>query len=491
MILHDKLFIDNSWVETENGGKTDVFNPADNAVIGQISLASEKDVVIAIDVAQRSFSEGRWHKKPLLERSSILHRIGDLIDKNKEEFAQIETLNVGKPITESRYIDVPSSSDTFHYFADILTSMESEVIPSSIPGILDYTIYEPMGVVGAIIPWNFPLLIASRKIASALAAGNCIVMKPSTTAPFSTLRLADILKEAGVPEGVVNVITGSGEMVGGMLTKLPSVKDITFTGSTVVGQKLLSCCAETIKGVGLELGGKSPALVLADADIEETLAGILFGIYLNQGECCCAATRILVDNKIYDRFIPLLVRHSKALRVGIPQDEKTQMGPLINKEHLKKVLGYIEKGKKEGAKILCGGIKSTGNKLDTGNFLAPTLFADVTSDMSIFQEEIFGPVATITRCEDIEQMILLANNSRYGLAASIWTTNLKSGHNVAQRLQAGTIWLNLHNFVLPMAPYGGYKASGLGRELGKLGVRSLMQTKNIMINLMEKPFKWY
>ncbi|MFH0795489.1 MAG: aldehyde dehydrogenase family protein [Candidatus Omnitrophota bacterium] len=491
MLLHNNLFIDHKWIESKGGKKGKVLNPATNEVLGEITLADAPDVTLAVETASQAFEKGLWHKKPLLERSAILNRVGDLITKNAEELSQIETADVGKPITESRNIDIPSSADTFHYFANLMSDIGGEVIPSAIPDIMDYTVHEPLGVVAAITPWNFPFLIASRKLASALAAGNSVVIKPSSLAPFSTLRLMDLLTDAGVPEGVVNAITGSGGIIGEALTTLPQVQDISFTGSTEVGKTLMSCCSENLKGVGLELGGKSPALVLPDANLQETLDGILFGIFLNQGECCCAATRILVHKDIYDRFVPELVSATKALRVGLPREEKTQMGPLVSQEHLETVLNYIEDGKKAGARLLCGGNRLKKGVLNKGNFVSPAIFAEVSRDMRIFQEEIFGPVAVVTKCSGIEEMVALANDSIYGLAASIWTNNLKEGHRIASRLKSGTVWMNLHNFVMPMGPYGGYKMSGLGRELGREGVLALMQTKNVMVNLMEKPFKWY
>jgi acyl-CoA reductase-like NAD-dependent aldehyde dehydrogenase len=491
MILHDKLFIGGKWVASKKAAREVVLNPATNKPLGEITMATAKDVGLAVEAASKAFRQGAWHRKPLMERSAILHRIGDLIAKNADELAQIETADVGKPIKESRYIDVASGADTFHYFADLMVDIGGEVIPSAIPDIMDYTIHEPLGVVAAIIPWNFPFLIGCRKLASALAAGNVVVIKPASLAPYSILRLADLMTEAGVPEGALGVVTGRGGTVGDALVALPQVNEISFTGSTSVGRTLMSCCSEKLKGVGLELGGKSPALILADADMDETLPGVLFGIFLNQGECCCAATRILVHKDIYDRFVPRLVEATRNLKVGLPDKDDTQMGALISADHMKTVTDYIADGKKAGAKVLCGGEMLARKDLAAGNFIAPAIFADVTRDMRIFQEEIFGPVATVTRCSSVDEMVTLANDSCYGLAASVWTTNLKAGHRIAAQLEAGTVWMNLHNFVLPMGPYGGYKLSGLGRELGRQGLLALTQTKNVMVSLMESPFKWY
>lgn len=490
MVLHNNFFINNKWTESKKGKKGAALNPATNELLGEISIADEEDVNCAAEIAYESFRDGRWYKKPLLQKSKILHKVGELIEKYSKELAEIETADVGKPIKESKS-DISAGAETFHYFADILVDLGGEVIPSSDPEIFDYTIHEPVGVVTGITPWNFPFLIACRKIGTALAAGNSLIVKPSTLAPFSTLRLADILAEAGIPAGIVNIITGYGKQTGKILTKLPQIQGISFTGSTEVGKELIRCCGEDLKEIGLELGGKSPALILPDANLEEALNGVLFGIFLNQGECCCAATRILVHEDIYESFIPNLVEMTKKIRIGLPEKKDTEMGALISKGHTGKVLNYIEDGRQAGAKILCGGNKINEGELEKGNFVECTLFEDVSPDMRIFQEEIFGPVATITKCSTMKEMVSLANNSSYGLAASIWTTDLKSAHQIAMQLEVGTVWFNLHNFVLPMAPYGGYKESGIGRELGKEGVFSLTKTKNVMVSLMKNTFKWY
>ncbi len=490
MIKNYKLLINNEWLDASDGKTFSVSNPANGEEIATVASASREDVQKAILSARKAFDEGPWPKMNALQRGNVLRKVADALSRRADEFADLETADVGKPIAESRAFDIPMTVEAFSYYASLIVSVSGEHIPAG-EGLLDYTIKEPMGVVAAITPWNFPLSLAVRKLAPALAAGNTVVVKPSSLAPLSTVLLGEIFLEAGLPEGVVNIVTGSGSTVGDELAKSPLVDKISFTGSTEVGESVMCCSAEQIRSTSLELGGKSPAIVLKDADLDRTVKGILFGAFLNQGECCCALTRILVEESVYEEFLELLVEKTKNIRVGVPTDQQTQMGPLISKEHLDKTLEYIKSGLEEGARLVCGGNAPVGSQFEKGYYLEPTVFADVTSDMRIYREEIFGPVLCVSSFEDEEALINAANDTAYGLAAGIFTENDRKAHVIARQLKAGTVWLNIANFVMSNAPYGGYGLSGLGRELGKEGLEMYMQTKNVISYLDANPFSWY
>ena len=491
MEIRNKLFIDGCWVDSSDGKTLGVLNPADNSEITRIAAGTSADVEKAAQAAKRCFDSGSWSRLTIFQRSEVLNRIGALIAKRLKELAELESLDVGKPLCEALSFDVSAAAQTFAYFAGLAADVCGEVIPAPQNEVINYTVREPIGVVGMITPWNFPFLIACRKLASALAAGNTIVIKPATWAPLNTLILGDIFNEAGLPAGAVNIVTGTGAVAGTAMLRNPTLHDISFTGSTEVGKVVMEACAEWVKGCGLELGGKSPAVVLPDCDMQETIDGTLFGAYLNQGENCCAATRMLVHEAVYEEFVERFVAGSKAIKVGLPLAQGTQHGALIHRDHLNKVLEYVEKGKQQGVKLACGGKLLKEPPLDKGNFLPPTVFVDVDPDSVLSREEIFGPVVVITKGKNEEELVRLANDTNYGLAASVWTTNLKAGHRIASQIQAGTVWMNLHNFVLPTGPYGGYKESGIGRELGREGMLALTQTKSIMLSLYEPGFKWY
>jgi len=485
-----QLFIDGKWVDASAGQTIRVINPATGKILAEVQKASQKDIGVAIKAAHKAF-EQVWGPMNPYERSVWLHKVGDAIIKHQETLAQVEADDVGKPIAESRGVDIASGAATFHYFANICVEVMGEIQPSPYSQVLDYTIREPLGVVGAIIPWNFPFLIACRKIASALAAGNTMVIKPASWAPLSTLLLGAIFEEVGMPAGVLNIVPSGGQDAGDAFVNSDIITDITFTGSTEIGSKLYSACAPRLKGCTLELGGKSPGLVLPDCDMRETVAGTLFGVFLNQGECCCGLTRLLVHEAVYDEFVEKFVAGCKAIKIGMPRDEQTRLGPLVHPDHLKSVMGYVESGLKEGAILLCGGKTVTDGALAGGSFMEPTAFCDVKPSMRIWREEIFGPVVVIVKASSVDEMVKMANDTPYGLAASVWTTNMKTAHALAPRIKAGTVWFNLHNFVFPSAPYGGFGASGVGSELGKQGMLSLTRTKNVMVSLFPDGFTWY
>lgn len=488
--LETGLFVDGAYRAAETGETIDVLNPATNEPLAAIARASTADLEAAVAAARRAF-DGGWGTMNPFERSTLLHKLGDAVGAHAEELAGIESDDVGKPLVESVNIDVASAAATFHYFADLAVDLFGQQLPGPYNEVLNYTVREPLGVVGAIIPWNFPFLIAARKIGSALAAGNTMVIKPSVLAPLSTLQLGRLANEAGLPPGTLNIVVAAGADVGRVFTSAVDMDEITFTGSTEVGRALMQKCAPGLKGCTLELGGKSPGLVLPDCDLAETIAGTLFGVFLNQGECCCGLTRLIVHADVYEAFVDGFVDGAEAIQVGLPRDTDTKMGPVISVEHLERVLGYVDAGRGEGANVLCGGTRLTNGALARGNFMGPTVLGNVSPAMKVWKEEIFGPVATVTRANSVDEMVELANDTAYGLAASIWTTNLKHGHRLASRIHAGTVWCNLHNFVFPSVPYGGFKDSGIGSELGRQGVLALTRTKSVMISLFEDGFAWY
>jgi acyl-CoA reductase-like NAD-dependent aldehyde dehydrogenase len=489
MDIREEMFIGGEWRKSSDGKVFDVLNPADNSIIAKVQKAGKKDIEAAIEAADVAFKE--WGTMNPANRSALLHKVGDAITANAAFLAQVESDDVGKPIFESANIDIASAAATFHYFADISVEILGDLRPSPYNEVFDYTIREPIGIVGAIIPWNFPFLIAARKIASALAAGNTMVLKPATWAPLSTLLYGELFTEAGVSDGVLNIVPASGPDVGDVFSESKILEEISFTGSTEIGTSLYRSCAGGLKNCTLELGGKSPGLVMPDCNMAETVAGTLFGVFLNQGECCCGLTRLIVHEKVYEEFVGAFVGGARKISMGMPRVEATKMGPLIHPDHLNSVMKYVESAKDEGAEILCGGEKIVRGELSSGNFMEPTVIANVTPNMRVWKEEIFGPVVVISKASDIEDMIDQANDSSYGLAASVWTTNLKTAHTMAPRIKAGTVWFNLHNFVFPSAPYGGVGKSGVGSELGKEGVLALTRTKNVMISLFPDGFAWY
>ena len=483
------MFINGQKCQASDGATLEVLNPATNELLAQVPAGTAEDVQQAVGAATEAHESGEWRSMPAADRGSVLLKAAEIITSRADEFARMETMDVGKPIIESEAFDIPMAAEHLTYYGRLVVDLLGETIPA-MPGVLDYTLREPMGVIGGIIPWNFPCVLACRKLGPALAAGNCVVIKPATWAPLTTLMLADVFQEAGLPSGVLNIVSGSGETVGAALTDHPAVRKVSFTGSTEVGCTIMRRASDEAKCVSLEMGGKSPAVVLADADIDGAVEGITFGAFLAQGECCCAATRVCIDASVHDEFVEKFVAKTKAIQVGDPLDPDTKMGPLVHREHWQSVSDYIKKGVDEGATILCGGPdKPTG--LEAGNYLSPTIFANVTPDMTIYREEIFGPVITITAFEGIDALAQAANDTDYGLAASIWTQDLRDAHNLAAQIAAGTIWLNVHNFVFSQAPYGGYKQSGIGRELGREGLLAYTETKNVIAWLADEPFAWY
>ncbi|MGH9555457.1 MAG: aldehyde dehydrogenase family protein, partial [Terriglobales bacterium] len=424
---------------------------------------------------------GPWQKMTAGERGKLLWRLADLIDKNVEEIAEIETLDNCKPIFESRYVDVPMVADVFRYYAGWATKIHGETINSR-ANAFTYTLREPVGVVAAIVPWNFPLLLAAWKIAPALATGNTVIWKPASQTTLSALRVGELMVEAGVPAGVINILAGAGAVVGMGLVKHPGVDKVAFTGSTSVGKEVMRSAADTVKRLTLELGGKSPNIVFADSDLEAAVRGAANGIFYGKGEVCAAGSRLFVERKVHDEFMSKLVDRAKKLKPGDPLDPKTRLGAIVSEQQMNSVLGYIDAGKSEGAKLVAGGnrVSVDGGR---GYFLEPTIFDAVDNGMKIAQEEIFGPVLATIAFDDVEQVADLANQNIYGLAAAVWTNDIRKAHAVARRLKAGTVWVNAYNMYDVALPFGGFKQSGFGRELGMHAIEHYTELKSVWVNL--------
>jgi aldehyde dehydrogenase (NAD+) len=475
-----RLLIDGQWVESAK--KLDTVNPATGEVLTQISVASGEDVDRAVAVARRAFEDrnGAWRKLSASERGRLIWKLADLLEKNIDEFAELETLDNGKPIFESRYVDMPMVIDVLRYYAGWATKIHGETV-NTFETAFTYTLREPIGVVGMIVPWNFPLLLASWKLGPALACGNTVVWKPASQTSLTALRFGELAVEAGVPAGVLNIVTGPGE-VGRAMVKHPGIDKIAFTGSTEVGKEIMRSSADSLKRITLELGGKSPNIVFADSDIDNAVKGAITGIFYGKGEVCNAGSRLFVESKVQDEFLEKLAARAAKMRPADPLDPKTRMGAIVSQEQMQTVLGYIEAGKKEGAKLVAGGnrVNVDGGK---GFFIEPTIFRDVRNDMKIAREEIFGPVLAALSFDDLDEVIEMANQNEYGLASAVWTRDIKKAHYVSRRLKAGTVWINTYGLMDASLPFGGYKSSGFGRELGARALEHYTETKSVWLNM--------
>jgi len=475
-----RLLIDGQWVDSS--GKADTINPATGEVLTQIAQATAGDVDRAVQAARRAFEDraGAWRKMSASERGRLIWRIADLVEKNIDEMAELETLDNGKPIFESRYVDMPMVIDVLRYYAGWATKIHGETV-NTLETAFTYTLREPVGVVGMIVPWNFPLLLASWKVGPALACGNTIVWKPASLTPLTTLRFGELAVEAGLPAGVLNILTGPSE-VGRAMVRHPGIDKIAFTGSTEVGKDIMRSAADSMKRLTLELGGKSPNIVFADADIDNAVKGAITGIFYGKGEVCNAGSRLFLESKVQDEFLEKLVARAKKMQPADPLDPKTRMGAIVSHDQMQTVLSYIEAGKKEGAKLISGGnrVSVDGGK---GCFIEPTIFRGVTNDMKIAQEEIFGPVLATLSFDDVDQVIEQANNNPYGLASAVWTRDVKKAHSVSRRLKAGTVWINTYGLMDASLPFGGYKSSGFGRELGVHAIEHYTEMKTVWLNL--------
>lgn len=475
-----KMLINGEWVAAASGKTFETINPATEEVITNVPAADEHDVNVAVAAARRAFDEGPWTQKlSATERGKLLYKLADLIEANKKDLAALETLDNGKPFGDSLRADLPLTIACYRYYAGWADKIQGKTIPINGPYFC-YTRHEPVGVAGQIIPWNFPLLMQAWKLGPALAAGCTVVMKVAEQTPLTALRVAELAMEAGFPPGVINILTGFGPAAGAPLAKHHQVDKVAFTGSTEVGHLIMKYAAESnLKRVTLELGGKSPNIVFADTDVDAAVDGAFFALFFNQGQCCCAGSRLYVEERLHDEFVDKLKAKAKARPVGDPFARETQQGPQVDKEQFTKVMGYIEAGKSEGARLETGGGR-VGSK---GYFIEPTVFTGVQEDMKIAREEIFGPVLAVAKFKDLDDVVQRANRSVYGLAAAVWTKDITKAHAIANRVRAGTVWVNCYDVFDAAAPFGGYKMSGIGRELGEYGLANYTEVKTVTVKL--------
>ncbi|CAM4022850.1 aldehyde dehydrogenase family protein [Mesobacillus zeae] len=473
-----KLFIGGNFVPSVSGKTFKTFNPATEEVLAIVSEGQAEDINLAVKAARQAFKVGPWPRLGAAERARLIYKLADLIEESKEELAQLEALDNGKPYQVALTDDIPATVEQFRYYAGWATKILGQTVPIS-EDYLNYTKHEPIGVVGQIIPWNYPLTMASWKMGAALAAGCTIVLKPAEQTPLSILYTASLIKKAGFPDGVINIVPGYGPTAGSAIVDHPDVDKVAFTGSTATGKYIMRQAAETIKNITLELGGKSPNIIMDDADLEAAIPGAFNGIMYNHGQNCSAGSRVFVQRKNYERVVEELVYLANQVRLGPGMDKDTEMGPLVSEKQLQRVLSYIEKGKAEGARLAAGGEKA----FSKGYFVKPTVFADVTDDMVIAQEEIFGPVAAVLSFDTVEEVIDRANNTPYGLAAGVWTKDIRKAHQISNKLKAGTVWINDYNLEDPAAAFGGYKQSGIGREMGSYALNNYTEVKSVWVNI--------
>jgi aldehyde dehydrogenase (NAD+) len=478
-ITATELLIDNRFVPSETGETFATINPSTGEEICRVAAAGAADVDKAVTAARKAFEGGPWSKMNASERGRLLYRLADLIESHADELARLEALDNGKPVAVARRVDVAKSVACYRYFAGWTDKIQGKTIP--IDGrYLCYTRHEPVGVVGQIIPWNYPMLMQAWKLAPALAAGNTVVLKPAEETPLSALRIGELILEVGFPEGVVNIVPGLGPTAGAAIANHMDIDKVAFTGSTETGRLILEAAARSnLKRVTLELGGKSPNIVFADTDLDEAVEGAHIGIFSNQGQVCCAGSRVFVEDSIYDRFVEKSVARARSRVLGDPFDQKTEQGPQVNQAQFEKILGYIDSGKAEGAHLACGG-ERFGNR---GYFIQPTVFSCVEDQMKIAREEIFGPVMSVIRFRDMEEVIERANATIYGLSAGVWTRDIRKATAVANRIRAGTVWVNCFNVLDTRAPFGGFKHSGIGRELGEYGLQQYCEIKTVIVGL--------
>ncbi|HZP46878.1 MAG TPA: aldehyde dehydrogenase family protein [Candidatus Binataceae bacterium] len=473
-----QLLINGKWQPAKSGKTFETINPANEEVLALIAEGDKADVDEAVKAARKAFEEGAWPKMSPHQRARLMFKIADTIDQHADELAELETLDNGKPLTFSRNFDIPAVAETFRYYAGWVTKIYGETNPSD-PSFFNYTLREPVGVCGQIIPWNFPLLMAAWKLGPALACGNTCILKPAEQTPLTALRLGELLMEAGLPPGVVNIITGFGPGAGSAIAEHPDIDKVAFTGSTEVGKIILKASAGNLKKVSLELGGKAPNIIFPDADLDQAVPTAMMGVYFNSGQVCCAGTRIFVQRDRYDEIVEKLANFSKNVKVGDPFEQGNLLGPVVSREQFDRVKGYLSIGAEEGAKAAAGGAPVEGK----GYFIQPTLFADVNNNMKIAREEIFGPVGAAIAFKDENDVVFQGNDTTYGLSAGIWTKDVGRAHKMARALKAGTVWINCFNQIDPIAPFGGYKQSGFGRELGKYAIDLYTQVKSVWMKL--------
>ncbi len=477
-IRQTQCLIDGNWQPAKSGKTFETVNPANEEVIAQVAEGDAADIDTAVKSARRAFESGPWNKMDARDRGRLLLKLADLLEEEIDELAALETLDNGKPIRDSRAADLPLTIDCLRYYAGWADKLQGQTIPIR-GNYFCYTRREPVGVVGQIIPWNFPLLMVAWKWGPALAAGNTIVMKPAEQTPLTCLRMARLAQKAGFPDGVINVVPGYGPTAGAALVEHQDVDKIAFTGSTEVAHIIARDAAATLKRCTFELGGKSPNIVFADSDLDAAAAGAHFGLYFNQGQCCCAGSRLFVEDKVHDKFVDKLAAMNEKRKLGDPLDPTTEQGPQVDKAQFDKIMSYIDIGKKEGAKCVNGGDRWG----DRGFYIEPTMFTNVNDEMKIAQEEIFGPVLSVLRFKDLDEIVQRANKTTYGLAAAVWTRDVAKAHYLAAKIKAGTVWINCYDVFDAAAPFGGFKMSGIGRELGERGLDAYTEWKTVTVSL--------
>lgn len=488
-MLHLKMYLDGKWMDSQSGETREVVNPANGEVIALAAEGGAEDARVAIEAARRTFDSGVWSNMPAVERAKYLLKIADKLEENAEELKNLETMNCGKPHRESEY-DVADAVNCFRYYAGIVTKPDGQTYHVSDP-MQAMVVREPVGVCGLIVPWNYPLLMAIWKVAPALAAGNTIVLKPSEITPVTSIKLFAIMEEVGIPAGVANLVLGAGQTAGNEIAESHLVDMVSFTGGTATGRHIMKAATGNLKKISLELGGKSPNIIFADAEFETAVDFAMFGIFANSGQVCSAGSRLLIEESIYDKFIERLVERTRQIRVGAGSAPGTEMGPLVSRQHMEKVLGYIKLGVEEGARLVCGGNRMTGNGYEQGYYVEPTIFADAAPNMRIVQEEIFGPVLVVQKFKDEQEAIALANGTVYGLAGGVFTQDGAKAMRVIKALRAGITWINTYHPTYNEAPWGGYKQSGIGRSLGTYGYEEFTEVKQININLQVEPINWF
>jgi betaine-aldehyde dehydrogenase len=484
------LYIDGKWTSPASGATSDVVNPSDGSVVATVDVADDDDVQQAIAAARRAFDESDWPRLPPGERGAIQFRVADLLERDKDRIARAETLNTGKALRESCY-DVDDVVKVFRYYAGLADKEAGRLVATGSPTAIARIEYEPIGVCGLIGPWNYPLLQISWKVAPAIAAGDTMIIKPASLTPLTTIILVELLEEAGVPAGVANLVLGPGGRVGEALAASPDVDMVSMTGGIEAGRRILRAAAVNVKRVALELGGKSPNIVFADADFETAVDNALTAAFVHSGQVCSAGCRLIVEDSVHDRFVEELGRRADRIRLGPGLDEGTQTGALISAEHRDKVERYIRLGIDEGARLVAGGGRPDEPELEKGFYVRPTVFADCDRDMTIIREEIFGPVVTVERFKTEDEAIRLANDTTYGLAGAVWTADAGRAQRVAGRLRHGTVWINDYNTYMPQAEWGGFKQSGIGRELGPTGLDEYREAKHVYENIAPAPSGWF